>query len=94
MTFQNVKNPTFFSVRRKDLSHQKLSSEHQRKLGIPQHFGMYYAMGIALIMEGIMSGCYHVCPNHTNFQFDTAFMYTIRYSFKYFLVLNPSKTQK
>ena len=23
------------------------------------------------------SGCYHVCPNHTNFQFDTAFMYTI-----------------
>ena len=24
-----------------------------------------------------MSGCYHVCPNHTNFQFDTAFMYTI-----------------
>ena len=26
---------------------------------------------------GIMSGCYHVCPNHTNFQFDTAFMYTI-----------------
>ena len=38
---------------------------------------MYYAMGLALIMEGIMSGCYHVCPNHTNFQFDTAFMYTI-----------------
>ena len=26
---------------------------------------------------GVMSGCYHVCPNHTNFQFDTAFMYTI-----------------
>ena len=39
--------------------------------------GILYAMGLALIMEGIMSGCYHVCPNHTNFQFDTAFMYTI-----------------
>ena len=38
---------------------------------------MHYAMGLALIMEGIMSACYHVCPNHTNFQFDTAFMYTI-----------------
>jgi len=29
------------------------------------------------IMEGLMSGCYHICPNHSNFQFDTAFMYTI-----------------
>ena len=34
-------------------------------------------MGLALVMEGVMSACYHVCPNHTNFQFDTAFMYTI-----------------
>ena len=64
-------------VSRKDFRHQKLSHEHRKKYGIPQHFGMYYAMGLALIMEGIMSGCYHVCPNHTNFQFDTAFMYTI-----------------
>lgn len=64
-------------VRGKDHKYQKLSLEHRKNIGIPQHFGMYYAMGIALIMEGIMSGCYHVCPNHTNFQFDTAFMYTI-----------------
>ena len=48
-----------------------------RLYGIPQHYGMYYAMGLALIMEGVMSACYHVCPNHTNFQFDTAFMYFI-----------------
>ena len=25
-------------------------------------------MGLALIMEGILSGCYHVCPSHNNFQ--------------------------
>lgn len=37
--------------------------------GIPQHYGLFYAMGFALIMEGVLSGCYHVCPNHTNFQF-------------------------
>lgn len=37
--------------------------------GIPQHYGLFYAMGVALIMEGLLSGCYHVCPNHTNFQF-------------------------
>jgi len=45
--------------------------------GIPQHFGVFYAMGIALVMEGVLSGCYHVCPSYYNFQFDTAFMYMI-----------------
>ena len=25
----------------------------------------------------VIVGCYHICPNHSNFQFDTAFMYTI-----------------
>jgi hypothetical protein len=67
-------------TRRKDVLHQRVARANpafERRYGIPQHFGMYYAMGLALIMEGIMSGCYHVCPNHTNFQFDTAFMYTI-----------------
>lgn len=48
-----------------------------RMYGIPQHSGMFYAMGFALVMEGLMSGSYHICPNHSNFQFDTAFMYTI-----------------
>ncbi|KAK2831132.1 hypothetical protein Q7C36_016218 [Tachysurus vachellii] len=26
---------------------------------------------------GLLSACYHVCPNYTNFQFDTSFMYMI-----------------
>uniref|UniRef100_U3JRD5 Uncharacterized protein n=1 Tax=Ficedula albicollis TaxID=59894 RepID=U3JRD5_FICAL len=34
-------------------------------------------MGIALMMEGVLSACYHVCPNYSNFQFDTSFMYMI-----------------
>jgi hypothetical protein len=37
--------------------------------GIPQHYGLFYAMGAALMMEGVLSACYHVCPNHSNFQF-------------------------
>ncbi|XP_014230770.1 SID1 transmembrane family member 1-like [Trichogramma pretiosum] len=45
--------------------------------GIPQHYGLYYAMGFALMMEGVLSGSYHLCPNHSNFQFDTSFMYII-----------------
>jgi hypothetical protein len=46
-----------------------------QRCGIPRHFGLFYAMGVALIMEGVLSACYHVCPNHSNFQFDTCFMY-------------------
>ncbi|KAG8202122.1 hypothetical protein JTE90_010483 [Oedothorax gibbosus] len=59
------------------------SFEMERKVpqnelcGIPRHHGLMYAMGWALIMEGVLSGSYHVCPNKTNFQFDTAFMYVI-----------------
>lgn len=41
----------------------------QQECGIPKHFGLFYAMGTALMMEGLLSACYHVCPNYTNFQF-------------------------
>ncbi|KAL1501477.1 hypothetical protein ABEB36_006791 [Hypothenemus hampei] len=47
------------------------------KYGIPQHYGLFYAMGVGLIMEGVLSGSYHVCPNQTNFQFDSSFMYVM-----------------
>lgn len=40
-----------------------------QECGIPKHFGLFYAMGTALMMEGLLSACYHVCPNYTNFQF-------------------------
>ncbi|NXU43492.1 SIDT2 protein, partial [Drymodes brunneopygia] len=42
---------------------------HALECGIPKHFGLFYAMGTALMMEGLLSACYHVCPNYTNFQF-------------------------
>ncbi|XP_068601938.1 SID1 transmembrane family member 2 [Brachionichthys hirsutus] len=48
-----------------------------QECGIPKHFGLFYAMGTALMVEGLLSACYHVCPNYTNFQFDTSFMYMI-----------------
>lgn len=37
--------------------------------GVPQFFGIYYAMGFALILEGFMSSFYHICPSNANFQF-------------------------
>uniref|UniRef100_T1IHB1 SID1 transmembrane family member 1 n=1 Tax=Strigamia maritima TaxID=126957 RepID=T1IHB1_STRMM len=65
--------------RRDLLHHQNIALDDQYELyyGIPRHFGLFYAMGLALIMEGVLSGCYHICPNYSNFQFDTAFMYMI-----------------
>ena len=45
--------------------------------GIPKHFGIFYAIALALCMEGVMSACYHLCPNGFNFQFDVSFMYII-----------------
>ena len=41
--------------------------------GVPQFFGIYYAMGIALIIEGFMSSFYHICPSNANFQFGEQF---------------------
>ncbi|CAL7951792.1 unnamed protein product [Xylocopa violacea] len=57
--------------------HNELEREINKCYGIPQHYGLFYAMGTALIMEGVLSGSYHVCPNRSNFQFDTSFMYMI-----------------
>ncbi|KAK0396832.1 hypothetical protein QR680_001879 [Steinernema hermaphroditum] len=45
--------------------------------GVPQHNGLMYAIGIAIMMEGVMSASYHICPSSSNYQFDTAFMYII-----------------
>lgn len=46
-----------------------------KRLGIPPHFGLLHGLGVALAAEGLLSACYHLCPNHMNFQFDSSFMY-------------------
>ena len=69
----------FFSCR-KHLYNKKIEQECDENIeptGIPKHFGIFYAMGFALISEGFLSACYHVCPTNENFQFDTTFMYVI-----------------
>ena len=45
--------------------------------GLPQYFGIFYALGFGLISIGFLSMCYHVCPTNQNFQFDTTFMYVV-----------------
>ncbi|KAM5281886.1 SID1 transmembrane family member 1 isoform 4-T4 [Ctenodactylus gundi] len=67
-------------VLRRDILHRRALEAKDifaMEYGIPKHFGLFYAMGIALMMEGVLSACYHICPNYSNFQFDTSFMYMI-----------------
>ena len=40
----------------------------------PNDIYLHYAMAEAMIMEGIFSSMYHLCPNMQNYQFDTTFI--------------------
>ncbi|KAK7944403.1 hypothetical protein WMY93_000131 [Mugilogobius chulae] len=54
----------------RELKHKRAlenDDTNAQERGIPKHFGVYYAMGTALMMEGVLSACYHVCPNYENF---------------------------
>uniref|UniRef100_A0A8C5KEM2 SID1 transmembrane family, member 1 n=1 Tax=Jaculus jaculus TaxID=51337 RepID=A0A8C5KEM2_JACJA len=50
-------------VLRRDLLHRRSLEAKDifaMEYGIPKHVGLFYAMGIALMMEGVLSACYHV----------------------------------
>eukprot|EP00092_Neocalanus_flemingeri_P029565 GFUD01032111.1.p1 GENE.GFUD01032111.1~~GFUD01032111.1.p1 ORF type:complete len:873 (+),score=223.26 GFUD01032111.1:44-2662(+) len=60
-----------------NLREEDLKMNHPKFTGVPETYGIFYALGAALTFEGVLSGCYHVCPTAVNFQFDTTFMYVI-----------------
>jgi hypothetical protein len=77
MYFQknNIKEgPTMDYIKRKNAGKY---SEFLNQCGIPEQYGIFLAMGGALVLEGLLSACYHVCPVDESFQFDTTFMYII-----------------
>lgn len=49
--------------------------KQKRWHGIPSQYGLFYSMGIALIIEGVLSACYHICPNQSNYQFGKKSLY-------------------
>ncbi|ODM89075.1 SID1 transmembrane family member 1 [Orchesella cincta] len=55
----------------------RISEIERQDLGIPANFGLFKALGISLIVEGVLSAAYHLCPNQSTFQFDTCFMYVM-----------------
>ena len=56
---------------------EKEAIQEYKERGITPYFGIYYALGFALISEGLMSSIYHTCPSGINFQFDSSFMFII-----------------
>ena len=49
----------------------------EKETFVLKDYGLYYALAFSIIFQGIMSACYHICPNSINFQFDTIFMFAI-----------------
>ncbi len=48
---------------------------HKVGYGIPPQFGLSNALAFSILIEGLLSASYHVCPNRSNFHHDTCFMY-------------------
>uniref|UniRef100_A0A914XMH3 Uncharacterized protein n=1 Tax=Plectus sambesii TaxID=2011161 RepID=A0A914XMH3_9BILA len=68
-------------VKQREVLHRRtvgsVMQDEEAEFGLPMHNGLLYALGIAIIMEGILSGSYHICPSPSNYQFDTSFMYIL-----------------
>lgn len=54
------------------------SNSYFQEVGIPVHYGIFYAMGVALIIEGLLSACYHICPSQSNYQFGELYERMVR----------------
>ncbi|KAL0272189.1 UNVERIFIED_CONTAM: hypothetical protein PYX00_005265 [Menopon gallinae] len=70
----------YIITKRKESVYRKMVSQNknlEKNYGLPQHFGLFHAMATSLFIEGVLSACYHICPNIYNFQFDVSFMYVI-----------------
>lgn len=53
----------------------RFSDKSSPGCGTNQDKSLYYSVGICLILIGLFSGLFHICPSPLNFQFDTLFMF-------------------
>ena len=81
VTKEDLKQRGLQSRRFSELKRNRISLRQTEELiypyGVPFLTGVYYSMGAAMVMEGVMSACYHICPTTISFQYDTTFMYVI-----------------
>jgi len=53
----------------------RTESDHLGKIGLPQQHSLFYTMGVCMVMQGVFSAIFHVCPSNISLQFDTTMMY-------------------
>jgi hypothetical protein len=65
----------FFGIVHALIIAKKQRNELQKILpDMPIDIFLHYAMSEAMVLEGIFSSLYHLCPNMQNYQFDTTFI--------------------
>eukprot|EP00090_Calanus_glacialis_P000732 TRINITY_DN10504_c0_g1_i5.p1 TRINITY_DN10504_c0_g1~~TRINITY_DN10504_c0_g1_i5.p1 ORF type:complete len:834 (-),score=156.09 TRINITY_DN10504_c0_g1_i5:117-2618(-) len=55
----------------------RTESDHLGKIGLPQQHSLFYTMGVCMVMQGVFSAIFHVCPSNISLQFDTTMMYVM-----------------
>jgi len=55
----------------------RTENDHLGKIGLPQQHSLFYTMGICMVLQGVFSAIFHVCPSNISLQFDTTMMYVM-----------------
>ena len=55
----------------------KTKQDIKGKFGIPAQHSLFYCMGICMVLQGVFSVIFHMCPSNTSLQFDTTMMYVM-----------------
>ena len=51
------------------------SVDHENDTGLVQQYSIFYTLGICMILQGVFSSTFHICPSNVSLQFDTSMMY-------------------
>ena len=64
-----------FAVYAQQRVYAAAQSDAAEPLGVPHDFTLFASLGVGLMLEGVTSGLYHVCPNNRNSHIDFFFIY-------------------
>ena len=48
--------------------------DHKSRVGLVQQYSLFYTLGICMVLQGVFSAIFHICPSNTSLQFDTSMM--------------------
>ena len=64
-----------FLVKRKSMILSIEKDKNHQIFGSNQQYSVFYTLGVCMIVQGVCSGIFHLCPGNTSLQFDTTIMY-------------------